>query len=141
MKNYSHRGIRQSSILHHNQSPWPPCSPDFFFWGGKRLFIVRKCKRWITCTTEFPELRCLPILGDKLSILTYIVPLMVPGLSSTDHVWNFVRSSIWKCINLSNTFYNWRYVLFYCHLRPNTCIRLDKNEQNEESHIPCHIYN
>jgi len=36
---------------------------------------------------------------------------------STEHTWKFVRYSVWKYINFSNTLYGWRYSdLFYCHL-------------------------
>jgi len=82
----------------------------------------------MNCVTESSELqsalqkKCLPVPGEKLSIIMMcIMPLIVPILRSTEHIRNFVRSSVWKCIDFPNTLYNWKYILFYfilfyCHL-------------------------
>jgi hypothetical protein len=40
-------------------------------------------------------MKCLPVLGEKLnSVLMCVVPLMVLTLRPTEHIRNFVRSSI-----------------------------------------------
>jgi hypothetical protein len=59
-------------------------------------------------------MKCLPIPVQKLNIvLIRVVPLMVPILRSAEHIRNFVGSSVWKCIDFSNTLYGGRYIMFY----------------------------
>jgi hypothetical protein len=58
--------------------------------------------------------KCLPVPGDELNILLMcVVPLMVPILSSTEHLRKFVSSIVRKCIDLSNTRYGWNHQMFY----------------------------
>jgi hypothetical protein len=37
-----------------------------------------------------------------------VVLLVVPILRCTEHIRNFVRSSVWKCVDFSNTLWGWR---------------------------------
>jgi len=51
----------------------------------------------------------LAVYGKNLNIsLMYIVPIMVPTLRSAEQISNFMRSSVWRYIDFSNTFYIWR---------------------------------
>jgi hypothetical protein len=95
-------------------------SSGFFFWGFvKEIVYSEKHKMWMSCMTEqsaelqnATPIKCLSVHGEKLDIvLMCVVPLMVPILRSTEHIRNFVRSSVWKCINLSSTYYGWRYIM------------------------------
>jgi hypothetical protein len=45
-------------------------------------------------------------------------------LRSTEHIRNCVRSSVWKCIDLSSTLYGWKckMFLFYCHIYTHSYI-------------------
>jgi hypothetical protein len=45
-----------------------------------------------------------------------IVPLIEPILRDNEHIRNFVKPCVWKCVSFSNAFYGWRYITF--HLLP-----------------------
>jgi len=107
---------------HSLASLFSKCDTSGLFSGEveKTLLIVKKHKMQMSCTTESSQLQSplpikfLPIPVQKLNIiLMCVMPLMVPILRSTEHVRNFVRSSVWKYINFSNTLYDWRYIMFY----------------------------
>jgi hypothetical protein len=56
-------------------------------------------------------MKCLPVPGKKMNIiLMCALPLTVPILSSSENLRNFERSSVWKHINFSSTYYGWRYM-------------------------------
>jgi len=81
-----------------------------------RLFIVKNCKMWTICVTEFSQLqsasaiKCLSVPGKKLSIfLMCVVPLMVPILRYNEHIRNFVRSSS----HSPDTVYSLRCIILY----------------------------
>jgi len=51
-------------------------------------------------------MKCLPMPGKKVTIiLKCIAQLMAYILRSTEHIRNFVRSSVSKCIDISNIVY------------------------------------
>jgi len=57
------------------------------------------------------SVRAAECAAIKLNIvLLCVVPLIVPILRYTEHISNFGRSSVWKCIYFSNTLYVWRYI-------------------------------
>jgi hypothetical protein len=69
---------------------------------------------WMRCMIESSQLqsaspvKCMAVSGKKLNtILMYVVPLMGPILRSTEHIRNFVRSSVWRCTDFSRTLYGW----------------------------------
>jgi len=71
----------------------------------------------MSSVTELSELqsplpaKCLPMPGKKINfVLMCVVPQMVSILRSTGQIRNFVRSSVWKCIDFSNALYVWRYI-------------------------------
>jgi len=78
----------------------------------KGLFIVKKCKMWMSYVTEFRAAVCVKCLTNLVkktnTVLLRVVPQMVPVMRSTDHIRNFASSSVWKCISFSNTLYSWR---------------------------------
>jgi hypothetical protein len=97
---------------------------DFVFF--LKTLCLEKCKIWMTCVTESSELqsplpmKCFPIPGEKLNIvLMCVVPLMVPILRSAKHISNYVRFSVWKCIDVSNTVCGWRYIYIFFILLPS----------------------
>jgi len=46
-----------------------------------------------------------PTLGKKQNtVFMHIMPLMMPILRSTDYISNFMRSSVWKCIDFFKRF-------------------------------------
>jgi hypothetical protein len=61
---------------------------------------------------------------QKLNIVLCVVPLMVPTVTSTEHIRNFVRYSVWKCIDFCNTLYGERNMTFFrCQLRRDYMIQ------------------
>jgi len=75
----------------------------------------------ISCVAESVELRSalpmisFPTAGEKMNItLMCVVPLMVPTLTPTVHMRNFVRSSVWECTDrkILYNFYNYFSILF-----------------------------
>jgi len=75
---------------------------------------------WMRFVTDSSELqsewpmKCLPMPDEKLSIvLKRFVSLMLSILRSAEHIRNFVRSSVWKCIDLSNALHAWRYMFYF----------------------------
>jgi hypothetical protein len=84
-------------------TPWPPDSPDLtpldlFLRFVKDILYHEKVQNVNVL------MKCLPISGEKLSIILVCVELlMMTILRSTEHIRNFVRSSVWKCIDFSNT--------------------------------------
>jgi len=111
-----HKAVFCNIVRKCHQSQWPPRFPDmtpldFFFWGrgSKTLYIVKECRMRKNCVTESSELQSalpmkwLPVPGEKLSIfLMCVVSLMVPILRSAEHIRNFVRSSVWSCVDIFN---------------------------------------
>jgi len=64
-------------------------------------------------------MKCLPLPGEKLnSVLICVVSLMVPLFRSSEHIKIFVRFSVSKYIDLSNTLYGLRYIM------PLACLRM-----------------
>jgi hypothetical protein len=57
--------------------------------------------------------KCLQVPHVKLNIiLMCVIPLMVPILRSAEDLRNFMKSSVWKCINFCSTLYGWRYIFY-----------------------------
>jgi hypothetical protein len=96
--------------------PWHLRSPIFsHLWiflrvcKIKYIFYRGRCKLWMNCVKEsFRTAGCVTSemfatnWPDNI-VLTCVVSLMVPILGSTGHIRNFVRSSVWKSIDFSNT--------------------------------------
>jgi hypothetical protein len=77
--------------------------PNFFFWG----VCKRQCLSWKGGRCEWGAWKNhksyrVHYQLNVCQCLICVMPLMVPILRSTEHIRNFVRSSIWKYINFSN---------------------------------------
>jgi hypothetical protein len=73
----------------------------------------------MSCVAEPSELhsalpmKCLSVPGEKLHVvLMCVVLLMVPILRYTEHVRNFVRSSVWTSVDFYSTLYRSVCIMF-----------------------------
>jgi len=76
--------------------------------GGKKLNIILMCH---ATNSAHIEIWAHKKLCEVQCLKMYLMPLIVPILRS-EHIGNFVRSSVWKCINFPSTLYGWRYKCF-----------------------------
>jgi hypothetical protein len=101
-----------------------PCSPDFtpLIFSGvlhKTMFVIKvqnENERWDRIATA------KGCVTNEIFVNTWretelrhmcVVSLMVPIVTSTENIRNFVRSNVWKCIDFCNMLYGWRYTTFH----------------------------